>query len=225
MRGISRRMLGSCAGLRSQPGLLRRGRGRERGDRQPRGNHREQPGFHCNPFAGQQWNLNGSNTVNAVFMGTTYSYSITFKQFGNCLSGTMTHSYYPTTGPIYGTVRGNHVTFSFTYPAGFIQGTRTFNGYITPVDRQWYRQGHRWHFRGLFRVGSVSGKWSDNGTENGSGPFSLSNNVRNACPSWAWGPTRASSANPSRSASVAIAPAARVRPLTRRRDVAVRVRE
>jgi hypothetical protein len=144
-------------------------------------------GFHCNPFAGQQWNLNGSNTVNAVFEGSTFSYSITFRQFGSCLSGTMTDSFFPTTGPIHGTIKGNFVTFSFTYPAGSIQGTRTFNGYIHPqFFRQWFWQGHRWHFRWVIRAGSVSGKWSETGTENGSGTFSLAKDVRNACPSWEW---------------------------------------
>ena len=154
MRGISRTVLGTCAGLAVAAGLVVGGAGvASAATVSPAATTASNHGFGCNPFAGQQWNLNGSNTVNAVFEGTTYSYSITFKQFGSCLSGTMTDSYYPTTGPIRGTVRGNYVTFSFTYPAGSIQGTRTFNGYIHPQwYRQWYRQGHRWHFRWVFRV-------------------------------------------------------------------------
>jgi len=188
MRGISRTVLRTCAGLAVAAGLVAGGAGvANAATVSPAATTASNHGFGCNPFAGQQWNLNGSNTVNAVFEGTTYSYSITFKQFGSCLSGTMTDSYYPTTGPIRGTVRGNYVTFSFTYPAGSIQGTRTFNGYIHPQwYRQWYRQGHRWHFRWVFRTGAVSGKWSETGSEQGSGTFSLAKNVHNACPSWAW---------------------------------------
>ncbi|MGH3203274.1 MAG: hypothetical protein ACRDOA_16860 [Streptosporangiaceae bacterium] len=141
----------------------------------------------CNPFAREQWNLNGSNTVNAVFEGSTFSYSVTFRQFGSCLRGTLTDSGVPVTGPIHGTIQGNHVTFSFTYPAGSIQGTRTFDGFIRPQwFRQWFWQGHRWHFRWMFRVGSVSGKWWETGSEHGSGTFSLSKDAHNACPPWEW---------------------------------------
>ena len=192
MRGISRTVLRTCAGLAVAAGLVAGGAGvASASTASPAATTASNNGLHCNPFAGQQWNLNGSNTVNAVFEGSTYSYSVTFRQFGSCLGGTLTDGYFnpPTgvTGPIQGTVRGNHVTFSFTYPAGSVQGTRTFNGYIHPQwYRQWYRQGHRWHFRWVFRTGSLTGKWSETGTENGSGTFSLSNNVRNACPSWAW---------------------------------------
>jgi hypothetical protein len=187
MRGISRTVLRTCAGLAVAAGLVAGGAGvASAATVTPAATTASNHGFGCNPFAGQQWNLNGSNTVNAVYKGTTYSYSITFKQFGSCLSGTMTDSYYPTTGPIHGTVRGNYVTFSFTYPAGSIQGTRTFNGYIHPqYYRQWYRQGHRWHFRWVVRSGSVSGKWSETGSEQGSGTFSLAKDVRSACPWWA----------------------------------------
>ena len=188
MRGISRTVLRTCAGLAVAAGLVVGGAGvASAATVTPAAATANNHGFGCNPFAGQQWNLNGSNTVNAVYKGSTFSYSITFKQFGGCLFGTMTDPYFPTTGPIHGSVHGNFVTFSFTYPAGSVQGTRTFIGYIHPQwYRQWYRQGHRWHFRWVFRTGSLTGKWSETGTENGSGTFSLSNNVRNACPSWAW---------------------------------------
>jgi hypothetical protein len=92
---------------------------------------------------------------------------VTFKQFGSCLSGTLTDSYYPTTGPISGTVNRNHVTFSFSYPSGSIQGTRTFTGTI-----------NRW--------GAVSGTWSETGTENGTGTFTLARHAATACPWWQW---------------------------------------
>jgi hypothetical protein len=143
-------------------------------------------GYYCNPWAWEQWNLNGSNTVNAVYNGNTYSYSITFNQYGSCLSGTLTDSYYPTTGPIHGTINGNHVVFSFTYPSGSVQGTRTFNGYIQAQwYRQWYRHwvwnGWRWVQRWTFRWqvrGYVSGQWTETGSEAGSGAWSLANAVR-----------------------------------------------
>ena len=134
----------------------------------------------CNPFQRQQWNLNGSNTVNAVYLGKTFSYSVTFKQFGSCLSGSLTDSYYPTTGPIFGTVRGDDVTFSFKYPSGSIQGTRTFTGTIQPR----FRHSHHRSFRFFFQSGSVSGTWSETGSENASGTFTLANNVQRACPWW-----------------------------------------
>jgi hypothetical protein len=188
MRGISRSVLRTCAGLAVAAGLVVGGAGiASAATTSPAATTASSNGFFCNPFAGEQWNLNGSNTVNAVFEGSTFSYSITFRQFGSCLAGTMTDSFFPTTGPIHGTIRGNHVTFSFTDPAGSIQGTRTFTGTIHPQwFRQWFRQGHRWHFRWVFRVGSVSGTWSETGSENGSGAFSLAKDVHNACPPWAW---------------------------------------
>jgi hypothetical protein len=98
----------------------------------------------------------------------------------------MTDSYYPTTGPIYGTINGNHVTFSFTYPAGSIQGTRTFTGTIQPRwYRQWYQHwvwnGHRWVHRWTFRWqihGYVSGHWTETGSEGASSTWYLANYAR-----------------------------------------------
>ena len=74
----------------------------------------------------------------------TWYYSVDFTQRGSCLSGTLNDSYFPFSGPLHGTVFGNYVTFSFRYPHGSSQGTRTFNGYI-----------NRW--------GDVSGRWSETG--------------------------------------------------------------
>jgi hypothetical protein len=189
MRGISKTMLRTCAGLAVAAGLVVGGAGVA--SAAPASSAATTTshdfGFGCNPFARETWNLNGSNTVNAIYQGNTYSYSVTFRQSGSCLSGTMTDSYYPTTGPIHGTIYGNYVTFSFKYPAGSIQGTRTFNGYIQPRwYRQWFRQGHRWVFRWVLQLGSVSGHWSETGSENGSGLFNLSNDARSACPPWEW---------------------------------------
>jgi hypothetical protein len=184
MKSISKSMLRTFAGLAVAAGLVAGGAGVASAAPTAPAASSWHP--FCNPYAGQTWNLNGSNTVNAVFEGSTFSYSVTFKQYGSCLSGTLTDGYYPFTGPIYGTISGNYVTFSFKYPAGSIQGTRTYTGYIHPA---WYRQwywNHGWHFRWIFRTGYVSGTWSETGSENGSGSFYLSNNARNACPPWAW---------------------------------------
>jgi hypothetical protein len=60
--------------------------------------------------------------------------TVTFKQNGSCLTGTLTDSYIPApgpqSGPISGTIRGNTVTFSFTYPTN-VQGKRTYTGTIS----------------------------------------------------------------------------------------------
>jgi hypothetical protein len=123
-----------------------------------------------NPFnQRQQWNLSGSNTVDLWYNGTEYTYGVQFNQRGSCLTGTLTDLGLPSgeqTGPIHGTIFGNHVTFSFRYPTSF-QGTRTFNGYI-----------NRW--------GDVSGNWSETGSENGSGHWSLARNAHRACHRFMW---------------------------------------
>ena len=80
----------------------------------------------CNPFfrdenpfmfQRERWNLNGDNTVVATLNGSsmTFSYPVDFVQRGGCLSGTLTDPFFPTSGPIHGTVFGNFVTFSFRY--------------------------------------------------------------------------------------------------------------
>jgi len=115
----------------------------------------------CNRFAREQWNLNGRNHVKAVYQGSTFTYSVTFRQSGSCLTGTLADPYFPTTGPISGTVSGNHVTFSFRYPRRSIQGTRTYTGTIN-------------------RRGAVSGTWSETGSEHGFGTFTLATNAHRA---------------------------------------------
>ena len=130
-------------------------------------------GPYCNQWQQEQWNLNGNNTVDATFEGGNYYYSVHFTQRGGCLSGTLTDSGYPTTGPISGTVSGNHVTFTFRYPWNSIQGTRTFVGTID-------------------RYGNVSGYWYETGSEHGHGTWSLTNRAHRACQRYEWwAPNRA----------------------------------
>jgi hypothetical protein len=90
---------------------------------------------------------------------------VTFKQSGGCLTGTLTDPYFPTTGPISGTVVKNNVTFSFQYPSGSVQGTRTYTGTIN-------------------RHGDLSGTWSQTGSQGGGGTFTLAKHVHRACPWW-----------------------------------------
>ena len=132
----------------------------------------------CNPFfqdenpfmfQREQWNLSGNNTVVVTLKGSTmtFSYPVHFVQRGGCLSGTLTDPFFPTSGPIHGTVFGRHVRFSFTYPNGSIQGKRTFTG---KIDRH----------------GDVSGTWSETGSENGTGTWSLAKDAHRACHRFFW---------------------------------------
>ena len=82
----------------------------------------------CNRWQLERWNLNGSNTITAIYNNAPFNYTVTFKQDGSCLRGTLTDPYIQPSslqsGPINGSIRGNTVTFSFTYPTN-VQGTRT----------------------------------------------------------------------------------------------------
>jgi hypothetical protein len=187
MKGIRKTMLRTCAGVAIATAAVVGGAGvASAAPVSPAATTTSHFGFGCNPFGYEQWNVNGSNTVEAVYLGTTYSYSIYFNQYGGCLSGTMTDSYYPTTGPIHGSISGNYITFSFRYPSGSIQGTRTFSGYIHPqFYKIWYQHwvwnGFRWVLRWTFRYGVhgyVSGTWSETGSEGGSGSWSLASGAR-----------------------------------------------
>ena len=64
---------------------------------------------------------------------------MTFRQDGECLGGTLTDANIPNgpkTGPIFGRVNGNTITFSFRYTyTGATQGTRTFTGTNQQVRR------------------------------------------------------------------------------------------
>ena len=129
----------------------------------------------CSKWQLERWNLNGNNTITAVYQGVNYNYTVTFKQDGSCLTGTLTDtnipSNLPQSGPISGTIRGNDVTFSFTYPASMtFQGTRTYTGTISGR-------------------GAVSGTWSDGGTGHSTGTWSLGSKANRACPRfWWWNP-------------------------------------
>jgi hypothetical protein len=118
--------------------------------------------FPQNQYLQEQWNLSGSNTVHVKFEVNTYDYSVSFRQEGSCLTGWLTDPGASFTGRVHGTVYGNFVTFSITYPSGDTQGTRTFNGTIN----QW---------------GHVSGSWSETGSENASGSWWLSNSAQPGC--------------------------------------------
>jgi hypothetical protein len=166
MRSISKTVLRTCAGLATAAALVVGGAGvASAATTSPATHTSSHYGFGCNPYAREQWNLNGYNKVEAIYQGNTFTYPVTFKQYGGCLSGWLSDPGYPTSGPIYGSVYGNHVVFSFRYPSGSIQGTRTFNGYV-----------NRW--------GYLSGYWYETGSENGSGSFSLAYHVQRACPWW-----------------------------------------
>jgi hypothetical protein len=124
------------------------------------------PGGHqqsCSKWQLEEWNLNGSNVVTLTFNGGSYSYNVTLTQKGSCLTGTLTDTHAsPTLSlPITGTVSGSDVVFSVTYPTN-VQKTRTFTGKVS-------------------RHGAVSGTWAETGTENGTGPWSLTTKADPAC--------------------------------------------
>jgi hypothetical protein len=132
---------------------------------QPNGyqpNQYQQNGYQQNGYQQGQWNLSGSNTAEVKFEVNTYGYPVYFRQQGSCLTGTLTDPGASFTGRIHGTVYGNFITFSVTYPSGDNQGTRTFNGTIN----QW---------------GHVSGSWSETGSENAAGSWSLTGPAQHGC--------------------------------------------
>ena len=139
---------------------------------------------YCSPWNLERYDFRGDNTVHLNFDGTTYNYAVHFNQRGSCLSGWLKDTYIPNNYneylPIHGTVFQNRVTFSvtYTYP-GEDQGTRTFTGYIS---RGGWVSWTSW--TGWYPGGWVSGTWSETGTENGNGTWSLANAVRQACPYW-----------------------------------------
>jgi hypothetical protein len=121
----------------------------------------------CSYLQKERWNLNGFSTVDVKYLGLHFTYSVDFVQKGSCLSGWLHDPYFPVTEPIFGTVNGNYVTFSFAYPS-FVEGTRTYYGSI-----------NHWGF--------VSGHWSQTGTAwPNFGTFSLSSTAARACPPWVW---------------------------------------
>ncbi len=119
----------------------------------------------CTAGQSQQWDLNGANEVDVAYDGSTFVYSVTVTQNGSCLSGTLDDPYYPTSGPISGTVSGDSITFTFSYPSGSIQGTRTYTGTIS-------------------QSGVASGTWTQTGDESpDNGTWTLADKATTPTPS------------------------------------------
>jgi hypothetical protein len=110
------------------------------------------------PSSGQ-WSVNGSNSVDVGYDGQSLIYSVTFTQGESSLSGTLNDPYYPTSGPVSGSISGDSITFTFSYPSGSVQGTRTYTGTIS-------------------QSGAVSGTWTQTGDESpNNGTWSLADNA------------------------------------------------
>ena len=159
MRGSKTAILGTISGLAVFAAIVTGGAGLASAAPASPATHptaSAQPG--CDHPAWQQWSVNGSNQVKAVYQGTTYTYTVKFRQLGTCIGGKLTDPAYPTTGPIVGAAIANHVIFSFMYPKGSAQGTRTFDGTVSSS-------------------GAVSGTWSETGSEGATGTFTLATNA------------------------------------------------
>jgi len=106
-----------------------------------------------------RWNLNGANNIDVGYDGTSFVYSVTFTQTGSSLTGTLDDPYYTTSGPVSGTINGDSITLTFSYPSGSVQGTRTYTGTIS-------------------QSGAVSGTWTQTGDESpDNGTWTLENNA------------------------------------------------
>jgi hypothetical protein len=120
----------------------------------------------CDTRQLERWDVGGTNTVDLVWGTGNYTYGVHIRQDGSCIRGTLTDIGIPngpTAGPIFGTINGNQVTFSFRYTySGQVQGLRTFTGFIG-------------------RSGAVSGTWSETGPEHGHGTWELANRADRAC--------------------------------------------
>ena len=53
----------------------------------------------CNRWQLERWNLNGSNTITAIYNNAPFNYTVTFKQNGSCLTGTLTDPNIPSNLP------------------------------------------------------------------------------------------------------------------------------
>ncbi len=131
----------------------------------------------CDRWQLERWDVGGPNTVDLVYQGGNFTYGVTIHQHGGCLTGTLTDLGIPTgptTGPIFGTINRNQLTFSFRYTyAGERQGLRTFTGSIG-------------------RSGAVNGTWDETGPEAGTGTWALATKATRACPPYVvrWLPWR-----------------------------------
>lgn len=175
MRGIKKVMLWACCTAPAVAGLVMSGAGvagaatisSAAGHRHPR----------CDSRQLETWDLNGANVVDTAQAPTPLSYYVTFTQRGSCLTGTLTDSYDAPvfTGPVTGTVNGNKVTFSVTYPQNSAQGRRTFTGTIT---------------RAYNNRGAVSGTFHESGPEKLTGTWDLATDAVRACSEshgwWRW---------------------------------------
>lgn len=93
------------------------------------------------------WRLNPAELTVNVTYGSSWLYTATFARNGTVLTGSLTDSYAPITGPIVnGSINGDHVVFSFDYGSGSLQGMRTYDGTIQ-TD------------------GDLVGKWSQTGSQ------------------------------------------------------------
>jgi hypothetical protein len=120
----------------------------------------------CSSIKLEQWNLNGSNTVDLKWNGGSYTYNVKFAQNGSCLTGFLTDTGLPSGEQklqVYGSVNGSDVTFTVAYPTN-VQGFRTFDGTIG-------------------NSGAVSGSWHQSGTQTpNNGSWKLAGKAKPACP-------------------------------------------
>jgi hypothetical protein len=123
-------------------------------------------GPNCDRRQLERWDVGGANTIDLTYNAAPFTYGVHIRQDGGCIRGTLTDIGIPsgpTTGPIFGTINGNQITFSFRYTyTGQTQGTRTFTGFIG-------------------RSGAVSGNWGETGPEHGHGTWQLASRADRAC--------------------------------------------
>jgi hypothetical protein len=163
MRGMTKTLARTCAGLAVAAGLVAGGAGVA--SAAPVAPAKPHPAPICNPWAKEHWNLNNSKQqVKLTYQGKVYTYALNLKQTGSCVGGTLTDTY---ASPalnlkVSGVINKNTVAFSVNYGKTSVQGVRTFWGNIN------------WK-------GAVSGKWTETGSEHGWGWFSLAKNAKTAC--------------------------------------------
>ena len=97
-------------------------------------------------------NVAGPYTMDVLYESNHYFYNLTLTQTGNTIGGILHDPYLPGDLTVTGTLSGNAVVFSVTYPTNY-QGTRTFTGTID-------------------NTGNLSGDWTETGTENGADTWS-----------------------------------------------------
>ena len=177
VRRAKKVMLWACCTAPAVAGLVMSGAGAAGATTVSSSAGHRHPASRCDSRQLETWDLNGANVVDTEQAPTPLSYDVTFTQRGSCLTGTLTDSNYAPvfTGPVTGTVNGNKVTFSVTYPQNSVQGTRTFTGTITRVRRN---------------SGAVSAVFHESGSEKLSGTWHLATDAVRACSElhdwWGW---------------------------------------